>query len=240
MAERGLPPHEHVDGSRRCAGRVLGLRARQLAEHASVPEGVAQPLPGGGSARDRRAHAGVLVRPRPRHRGARRRAARDPVRGGARPRLPAMARVREQGVARPLPVRSHGKVGATALRRGRVRGHRARDRRGARHRGGADEAAPARGRAGRPAGAADGGHRAARGPRPARAGARLDGGRGLDRGRRRRCGRHLQLQRGRGVRRAVRGRRRAGALRGGRDDRGGVAGAPLHGVQFTPAPPGPS
>ena len=50
----------------------------------------------------------------------------------ARPRLPGVARVREQGLARPLPVRPPGQVGATALRRGRVRGHRARDRRGAR------------------------------------------------------------------------------------------------------------
>ena len=89
-------------------------------------------------ARDRRAHARLLVRARPRHGRARGRAARDPVPGAARPRLRDLARVRQQGLAGPLPVRPHRQAGAHPLRRGRVRGHRARDRRVPRHRRGAD------------------------------------------------------------------------------------------------------
>ena len=114
LAERRVPPDEHADGPRRRAGRVLGLRAHQLAADAAVPEGVARALRGRGAARDRRAHAGLLVRARSRHRGARGGAARDPVRGGARPRLSGLARVRQQGLAGPLPVRPHRQAGATS------------------------------------------------------------------------------------------------------------------------------
>ena len=147
MAERRLPANEHVDGPRRGAGRVLGLRAHQLAAHAALPEGVACALPRRRTARDRRAHAGVLVRARPRHRRARRRAARDRVPGAARPRLRDLARVRQQGLAGALPVRPHRQVGAHPLRRGRVRGHRARHRGVRRPRAGADGARAPGGRA---------------------------------------------------------------------------------------------
>ena len=162
LAERRLPADEHADGPRRRAGRVLGLRADQLAADASVPDGVARALPRGGAARDRRAHAGLLVRPRARHRRGRGGAARDPVRRGARPGLRGLAPVREQGLAGPLPLRPDREAGAAALRRGRVRGHRARDRGVPRDRRGADGAGAPRGRSRRPARAADGRHRAAR------------------------------------------------------------------------------
>ena len=135
-----------------------------------------------------------------------------------------------------------GQVGASALRRGRVRGHRARDRRGARRRRRADGAAASRGRARRPARAADRRHRATRGPRPARAGARLDGRRGLDRGRRRRRGRPASA--------SAAGAAYAVLSEGGLEEPGlyemdGTVeaespGLRLHGVQFTPAPPAPS
>ena len=237
LAERGLSAHEHADGSRGRAGRVLGLRPRQLAADAALPEGVARALRGRRPARDRRAHAGLLVRARPRHGGPSGGAARDRLPGAARPRLPDMAGVRQPRLAGPLPVRPHRQVGAHPLRRGRVRGHRARHRRGPRARRGADETGPPGGRAGHAPRAADRRHQAARRARQARARARLDRRRGLDRRRRRGRRGQFRVQRRRRLRGPVRRRQGARALRGGWNRRGGVPGTPPHGVQFTPKAP---
>ena len=62
MAERGLPAHEHADGARRRPGRVLGLRAHQLAAHAPYLKEWHARYRGRRAARDRRAHAGLLLR----------------------------------------------------------------------------------------------------------------------------------------------------------------------------------
>ena len=65
---------------------------------------------------------------RPRRRGA----PGDRARGAAGQRLRAVARVRERGLAGALPVGSGRHARRLPLRRGRLRGVRARDRRGAR------------------------------------------------------------------------------------------------------------
>src|SRR5437870_1257974 len=44
LAGRSVPAHGPADGAARGAGRVLGLRARQLAPHAALPPRVARPL----------------------------------------------------------------------------------------------------------------------------------------------------------------------------------------------------
>ena len=66
VAGCAVPAHGPAPGAARRAGRVLGLRARQLAAHAAVPARLARALRGARAARDRRALARLLVRARPR------------------------------------------------------------------------------------------------------------------------------------------------------------------------------
>ena len=141
------------------------------------------------------------------------------------PDFEVMARVRQPRLAGPLPVRPHRQAALHPLRRGRVRGDRARDpaRCLGLERCEPLAAGAPRGRAGRAARAADRRHRAARRARPARAGARLDRRRGLDRGRRRGRRGQLQFSAGGRLRGAVRRRLEPGLYEVGRDGRGGVA-----------------
>ena len=78
VGERRLPAHGPSSRLPRGARRVLGLRARQLAAHAAVPEGLARSLRGGGAPGDRRALPRLLLRPRRRHRPRGRRPAGVP------------------------------------------------------------------------------------------------------------------------------------------------------------------
>src|SRR5215208_3257882 len=167
LAERRLPAHEHADGARRGAGRVLGLRARELAAHDALSEGVARALLGRRPAGDRHSLARVLVRARPRHRRGRGGAPRGDLPGAPRSRARGLAPLREHGLAGSLPVRPHRQARLHPLRRGRVPGDRAGDS-GVR-RGDPRAARPGapRGCPRRPARAADGRHRPPRRPRAA-------------------------------------------------------------------------
>ena len=77
---------------------------------------------------DRRAHARLLVRPRPRHRRARRRGDGRRAPGAAGPRLPGVEALRQPRLARALPVRPRGLLRYIHYGEGDYARHRARDR----------------------------------------------------------------------------------------------------------------
>ena len=133
-----------------------------------------------------------------------------------------------------------GKLVYHPLRRGRVPRDRAGHPGARRRDAGAARPAAARGRARRAARAADRRHRPARGPRPARAGARLVRRRGLDRGRRRRRGGDASASAAaRRTRCCPAPTSSRGSTRPRATWRRSRPGLRLHGVQFTPAPPAP-
>ena len=241
VAERRLPADGHAGGPRRRAGRVLGLRAHQLAAHAALPQGLARALRRGRPARDRRALPRLLVRARPRRRGARGRAPRGRLPGRCSTPSSRSGASTATGAGRaatcstaPACCATSTTARATTSRPSwRSRSTLGRAARAAR------AAAPG-GRARRAARAADRRHRAAGRARAARAGARL-GRRARTTSRPPTPARRRSFSFSGGAAYAVLSG--AGVEPGLYEIDGRVEaespGLRLHGVQFTPAPPAP-
>ena len=84
------------------AGRLLDLHLHQLAPHASLYPGLGREVPGSGIGRDRRAHARVRFRARPRQRAPSREGDEGRLSGRARQRLRDLAGLQQPLLARAL------------------------------------------------------------------------------------------------------------------------------------------